>query len=271
MCGLLRVSASGFYEWLDRQAQPSPKAVEDDVLLVHIKRIFAQHRGRYGVLRVWHQLRHEQVECGRDRVARLMRQANLQGIETQPKKVRTTIADENNPVADNLLNRKFTASAPNQRWVSDITYLPTKQGWLYLTTVLDLFSRKIIGWSMREDLSSQGPLDALKMAFDQRQPAPGLLFHSDRGVQYTCKEMQALLKSQGAVASNSRKGNCWDNAAKESFYGRMKAELGVGVFETREEAKAQVFEYIEMYYNRVRSHSTLGYLTPEQADSLGLA
>lgn len=155
--------------------------------------------------------------------------------------------------------------------MSDITYVATKQGWLYVTTVLDLFSRKIIGWSMREDLSSQGPLDAVKMAFDKRSPAPGLLFHSDRGAQYTCKEMQALLKLHGAISSNSRRGNCWDNAAKESFYGRMKAEMAMTVFETREQAREQVFEYIEMYYNRMRSHSALGYLTPEQADALGFA
>lgn len=268
MCDLLSVSASGFYDWLTRQHEPSPKAIKDEQLLAHIQRIFAQHRARYGVLRVWHQLRHEQIPCGRDRVARLMRQANLQGVETQTKKVCTTQADESNPVAENILNRDFTASKPNKKWVSDITYVPTKQGWLYVTTVLDLFSRKIIGWSMREDLSSQGPLDALKMAFANRRPEPGLLFHSDRGAQYTCKEMHALIKSHGAIASNSRKGNCWDNAAKESFYGRMKAELSVTVFETKDAAREEVFEYIEMYYNRIRSHSALGYLTPEQAEQV---
>jgi putative transposase len=175
------------------------------------------------------------------------------------------------PAADNLLNPKLTASAPSQRRVCDISYLPTKRGWLYLTTVLDLFSRKIIGMVHAKDLPSQGPLDALRLAFDLRLPALVLLFHRERGIQYTCKDMQIILKSYGALASNAREGNCWDNAAKERFYGRMKAALGVSVFETREEATAQVFEYLGMYYNRARSYSMLDYRTPEQADPLGLA
>lgn len=271
MCGWLDVSVSGFYGWLARVHNPCKRVIEDTQLLTHIRRIYEQHRGRYGVLRVWHQLRSEQIECGRDRVARLMKQAHMQGVETQPRKTRTTLVDEQNPVAENILNRDFTTTGPNQKWVSDITYMPTKQGWLYVTTVLDLFSRKVIGWAMRQDLSSQGPLDALKMAFEQRHPERGLLIHSDRGAQYTSKQMQSFLKSKGAIASNSRRGNCWDNAVKESFYGRMKAELAVSEFETMQAAKRAVFEYIEVYYNTMRRHSALGYMTPAQADSLGLA
>lgn len=266
MCAQFEVSTSAYYGWCQRQLQPTPRQQRDDQLLEQIRRVFTLHKGRYGVLRVWHQLHAQGVPCGRDRVARLMRKHNLKGKETYAKKPRVVDGEPSELAAPNLLNREFKASKPNEKWVADMTYIPTKQGWLYVSCVMDLFSRRIIGWSMRSDMTSQGPLDALDMALLNRKPLPGMLFHSDRGAQYTSKAMRQKLALNGITASNSRSGNCWDNAVQESFFGRTKAEIGQRVFETRESARAAVFEYIEMYYNRCRSHSALGYLTPEQAE-----
>lgn len=271
MCRQLRLSTSGYYSWKARLAAPSQRQRCDEQLLEQIRQVFTLHQGRYGVLRVWHQLLAQGTVCGRDRVARLMRQHGLQGIETRAKKPRFNNQDPCEQAAPNLLDREFNATKPNEKWVADMTYIPTKQGWLYVSCVMDLFSRYIVGWSMRQDLTSRGPLDALEMALLNRKPQPEMLFHSDRGAQYTCKEMRQRLKEAGIRASNSRSGNCWDNAVQESFFGRMKGEIGEQVFETRESARAAIFEYIEVYYNRCRSHSALGYRTPEQAEQQALS
>jgi putative transposase len=271
MCHQFELSTSGYYGWKARQTAPSARQRCDEQLFEQIRQVFSLHKGRYGVLRVWHQLLAQGIVCGRDRVARLMRQHSLKGKETYAKKPRSNAPDSCEQAAPNLLNRDFNASKPNQKWVADMTYIPTKQGWLYVSCVMDLFSRYIVGWSMRPDLTSRGPLDALEMALLNRKPEPEMLFHSDRGTQYTCKEMRRRIEEAGIRASNSRSGNCWDNASQESFFGRMKAEIGEQVFETREAARAAIFEYIEVYYNRSRSHSALGYLTPEQAEQSALS
>jgi transposase InsO family protein len=188
------------------------------------------------------------------------------GIKPRVKKkfrVQTTDSNHDHPIAPNLLDQVFTAERPNQVWLSDITYIPTGEGWLYLASILDLFSRSIVGWSMSSSLEAAGAIAALKMAVDRRSPPSGLIHHSDRGVQYACKDYRKLLKQHGIVPSMSRKGNCYDNAMKESFFHTLKTELVVHEnYRTREEARASLFDYIEAFYNRQRSHSSLGYCSP---------
>jgi len=260
MCRVLEVSRSGFYAWSTRAA--SERSVEDSRLMAEIQVVFDEHKARYGSPRITRELRASGVRVGRHRVRRLMRLGSLKA--RQPRRfVRTTDSRHAHPVAPNLLNRQFTVEAPNRFWAADITYLPTRQGWLYLAVVLDLYSRAVVGWSMSTRIDQKLTLDALDSALIRRTPAPGLIAHSDQGVQYAGLDYQQLLRSRGAVCSMSRKGNCWDNAVVESFFGTLKNELlDSAAFDSQQTAQTLVFEYIETYYNRRRRHSTLDYLSP---------
>ena len=261
MCKTLEVSRSGFYAWLGRGE--SDRARDDRRLTALIVGVFDESRGTYGVPRVHHVLMQRGEPCGHNRVARLMRKAGLRSKTKRRFRVKTTDSKHGNPIAPDRLDQDFRASAANKVWVSDITYIPTDEGWLYLASTMDLFSRKIVGWSMASTLHATIVTDALRMAIEQRGPAAGLIHHSDRGVQYACADFRAVLDAHGFVASMSRKGNCYDNAAKESFYHTLKAELVHHErYRTRAEARASVFDYIEAFYNRTRLHSTLGYMSP---------
>ena len=260
MCKQLEVSTSGYYAWLSRPQ--SARQVRDEEVTRAIKDI---HRGRctvYGSPRVHRELRRRGHCVGRHRVARLMR---LHGVCAQVKRrrVKTTDSTHKLPVADNLLDRAFTASEPNRKWVGDISYIPTEEGWLYLAIVLDLFARKVVGWAMDDNMRTQLVSRALDMATQSRKPPLGLLFHSDRGSQYASDDFQKKLRDKRMICSMSRKAECWDNSPMESFFGTLKQELVyLTVFKTRQEAKTAIFEYIEAFYNRERLHSTLGFVTP---------
>lgn len=269
LCRVLRISSSGYYEWLKRPE--SPRAAENRRLSAHIRAVHARSRSTYGRRRVHAQLRREGVSCSRNRVGRLMRQEGISGRRKRSFRV-TTHSKHGFPVAPNRLARNFTADGPDQVWVSDITYLPTDGGWEYLATVMDLYSRRIVGWSMQSTLERSLTLSALHMAISHRQPAPGLIHHSDRGSQYACGDYQALLGRHGMLCSMSRKGNVWDNAAKESFYGSLKCELvHHWARPPRDHARRQVFDYIEVFYNRQRLHSTLGYTSPADFEMQSVA
>ncbi len=261
MCKTLDASRSGFYAWLGRDE--SDRAREDQRLTALIQSIFNESRGIYGVPRVHEILRQRGERCSRKRVARLMQKAGLRSKTKRRFRVKTTDSKHGHPIAPDRLGQDFGASAANEFWVSDITYIPTDEGWLYLASTMDLFSRRIVGWSMASTLHSTIVIDALCMAIDGRGATAGLVHHSDRGVQYASSEFRAVLNAHGFVASMSRKGNCYDNAAKESFFHTLKTELvNHEHYRTREEARASVFDYIETFYNPRRIHSTLGYLSP---------
>ena len=262
MCRVLSVSRSGYYEW--RRREPNQQTVENERLLGSIREIHVASLESYGVPRIYKALRVRGHVVNRKRVERLMRMNQIQGTSPRRKWVRTTDSNHELPVAANILNRNFHANKPNQKWVADITYIPTDEGWLYLATVLDLFSRKIVGWSMTDTLETPLVLRALKMAIITRQPDAGLLHHSDRGSQYASHEYQALLKQFQVQPSMSRTGNCYDNAVMESFFGTIKSELiRQRHYRTKAEARTDIFRYIETFYNRQRIHSTLGYLSPD--------
>lgn len=260
MCRMLGVSSSGYYEWLKRPE--SPRAREDRGLTAHIRAAHVRSRGTYGRRRVHAQLRREGVGCSCNRVGRLMRQEGISGRRKRSVRV-TTHSKHRFPVAPNHLGRDFSAKGPDQVWVSDITYLRTREGWEYLATVMDLYSRRIVGWAMQPTLERSLTLSALEMAISQRQPAAGVIHHSDRGSQYACGDYQAALRRHGMIPSMSRKGDVWDNAPKESFYASLKSELvHTWARPTRDQARRQVFDYIEVFYNRQRLHSSLGYQPP---------
>ena len=260
ICRVLKVSSSGYFAWLCRPESPRQRA--NRALVTRIKAAHARSRKTYGRRRIHVQLQREGVSCSPNRVARLMRQQGLCGLRRRKFKA-TTNSRHSFPVAPNLLARNFTATAPDQVWVSDITYLACEEGWEYLATVMDLYSRRIVGWAMQSTLDRSLTLNALEMAIAQRRPAPGLIHHSDRGVQYACGDYQTALNERQMIPSMSRKGDCWDNAPKESFFGTLKCELGLhGIRPPREHAHREVFEYIEVFYNRQRLHSSLGYQTP---------
>ena len=259
----LGVSRSGYYAWLMRK--PSRHEIEDRVLLSLIVKIFEGNEGRYGSPRIWRDLVEDfNYRISRKRVERLMRVNKIQGKKVR-KWVKTTDSDHTQPISDNILARDFKASMPGEKWVSDITYLATSSGWLYLTVILDLWDRKIIGWNIAGDMRTENVCKALTMAVGNRFPNKGLIFHSDRGVQY-CSELfrRTLHDACPSVRqSMSRKGNCWDNACAEAFFKTLKWELEILNWKhTKQEVKTGVFEYIEMYYNRRRRHSALGYATP---------
>jgi len=261
MCRILGVVRSGYYRW--RKTPVGKRKMADMILSEHIKDIFEQSRDTYGSYRIHATLADEGLRCGRKRVARLVGENNLVPKAARQFKVVTTDSKHKLPVAPNILAQNFTAEGPDRVWLSDITYVPTTEGWLYLAAVMDLYSRRIVGWAMSDSLHRQLVIDALLMAISVRHPLPGLLHHSDRGSQYASDEYQALLTQYQMVASMSRKGNCYDNAPMESFFGTFKIEL---VFDrdytTRNEARLDIFEYIEVFYNRYRRHSALGYKSP---------
>ena len=264
MCDNLEVSRAGYYEWRARPA--SARAVADAELTATIVEAHKRSHRRYGRPRIQADLRDMGFSVGGKRVARLMKAASIAGM--CPRRFRkTTDSSHALPVAKNVLQRNFdiaTVGAPNRAWAGDITYLPTREGWLYLAIVLDLATRKIVGWSIGTTMERTLVVDALRAALANRRPAPGLIFHSDRGSQYASGDYCELLRTFGIIASMSGKGECWDNAVVESFFGSMKTELGNPVWDTREATRAAIFEYIEVWYNRKRRHSTLGYRTPEQ-------
>jgi putative transposase len=260
MCSVLGVSASAYYDW--ECEQESLHERRDAELLALIRAIFARFRGRYGAPRIQRRLAGQGVRVSRKRVARLMREAGLRAKGARKYKA-TTDSNHALPVAPNLLERRFTVDEPNVAWVSDITYLWTRQGWMYLAVIIDLFSRKVVGWSLRERMTAELVCEALDGALEQRRPPPGLIFHSDRGSQYASRVFRRRLWRYRMRQSMSRKGNCWDNAVAESFFATLKKELiRDRPLVTRASARAEVFEYIEVFYNRQRAHSLLGYETP---------
>ncbi len=260
MCRVLRVSTSGYYAQMKRA--PSKRQCEDGKLKLRIQAIHAHSRGTYGRERVRRQLDGENVEVGKQRVARLMREMDLQGLPSKRFR-RTTDSKHDRPVAPNVLGRNFEAERPNQFWVTDITFIRTWEGWLYLAVILDLFSRRVVGWAMQPHLRAELALEALHIALGRRLPESGLVHHSDRGTQYTAATYQAVLDEYGIVCSMSRKGDCWDNAVTESFFGTLKTELlHRRSWPTRRMAKDAVASYIEGFYNPYRLHSSLDYNSP---------
>jgi len=267
LCKIVGVSKSGYYAWKSRA--PSKRSREDAVLTEKIREVYQRSRETYGYPRVHAELRALGVRCGRRRVARLMRRAGLRGCMRARKK-RTTLRDSRAVPAPDLVKRDFHATAPDRLWTADITYLKTDEGFLYLAFVLDVYSRRIVGWSMATHLRTELVVDALEMAVWRRKPAAGLVHHSDRGVQYTALSFGKRLEEAGIVPSMGRAGSALDNAVSESFVSTLKCELvHRRRFPTREAARSAVFEYLEVFYNRRRLHSSLGYLSPESYEELG--
>lgn len=258
------VSKAGFYAW--RQRPTSERGKRDATLHFHVIASHRASKGRYGSRPIRADLRDLGERCSRKRVVRIMHAAGLCGKQRKAFRV-TTKSDHKKPVAPNLLDRKFSPqeiASPDRVWAGDITYIKTLEGWLYLAVLLDLFSRRVIGWSMSHRIEARLVLDALQMGIDRGRSADKVLSHSDRGSQYADAAVQRFYERHGITASMSRKANCWDNAVVESFFSTLKRELDDRVFASREEARAMIFEYIEIWYNRQRRHSTLGYVSPEQ-------
>jgi len=263
LCQNLAVSPSGYYDWQNRQAAPGPRAAANQILIQQIDQIHTQSRHTYGSPRIVAELRKQGRRHGRNRIARLMRQVGLRGRQPGRYRVQTTDSNHDEPIAPNRLAEAPKATAPNQLWVADITYIETQEGWLYLAAILDLYSRKIVGWAMSERIDTPLVLAALSMARLQRQPPANLLCHSDRGVQYASADYRAALAAAGCVASMSRRGNCYDNATMESFWSSLKLDLVYRrTFATRTQARHELFDYIECFYNRQRSHTALGFRSP---------
>jgi len=265
LCRLLGVSRQGYYAFARRP--PSARVQRDRALQERVQQVHAESRGTYGSPRVLAALRHRGERVGKRRVERTLRNLGLRG--RSPRRWRTTTrANPAHPVVGNVLDRDFTASRPNERWVTDISYVWTNEGWCYLAVILDLFSRSVVGWALDATLNTSLPLAALGMAVRRRRPEAGLMHHSDRGCQYTSADYRGVLAQLGVTVSMSRKGNCWDNAVAESFFATLKTELVYGrSWPTRLELRAAVFEYIEVFYNRRRLHSSVGYRTPAQVES----
>ena len=265
MCRVLDVSTSGFYGWLKDPV--GKRGRQDEALSEKIDKAFKESRETYGSRRIRRELKKLERGCTLKRVRRLMRKLGL-----CPKRRRrfriTTDSKHGFEVYANLLKRNFKVDGPDHVWVSDITYIWTDEGWLFLATVIDLYSRNVVGWSMSQSLRSQIAIDALEMAIAARNPAPGLIHHSDRGVQYACGDYQKVIRRAKMRPSMSRKGDCWDNSVAESFFSTLKKELTYHVkFQTREDARREIFEFIEVFYNRQRMHSYLGYMSPVQFES----
>lgn len=271
MCRVLEVSRAGYYAWRDRKL--SNRAERDIELFAAIRASHKRSRGNYGSPRIHAELAKNGTRCGRKRVARIMRRHGIVGKKRRHFRL-TTDSRRAHPAAPNVVARKFDPAivAPNSVWVGDITYIPTFEGWLYLAVVLDLHSRRVIGWAMNAMRDAAIAIDALEMAVADRQPSAGTVFHSDQGSQYTCEAFRAALARHGFVQSMSRKSNCWDNAVAESFFATLKLELVDGArFATRSAARAGIFEYIEVWYNRQRLHSTLGFTAPADFERAGQA
>lgn len=259
MCDTLGVSRSGFHAWLNRP--PSQRSRADDVLGRHVHESFLASDRTYGSRRVWRDVLADGFDCGLHRIERLMRE---QGLRARPRRrKKPTDSDERFIIAANVLDRRFSADAPNRKWLADFTYVWTADGWLYVAVVLDLFARRIVGWSMQASMTSQLVTDALMMALWRRGKPERVMHHSDRGSQYTSETFQKLLADNGIQCSMSRSGNVWDNAAMESFFSSLKTERTAGkTYRTRDAARADVFDYIERFYNPSRRHSANGYMSP---------
>ena len=266
MCRVLKVTRGGFYKW--RKRPTSARAKRNEQLVAKIRKVYQENRELYGSPRVHRALLIDGEVVSRNTVAKLMRQAKIRGKTKRRFLPRTTDSAHEKPVADNKLDRNFQADAVNRKWLADITYIPTDEGWLYLAAVLDCFSRKIVGWSMADHLETELASDALNMALLQRDLAGDLVHHSDRGVQYASDAYQHLLSQHGITASMSGSGNCYDNAMMESLWATLKTELVHQVtYATREQARSSIFEYVEAFYNRKRLHSSLGYVSPESFEA----
>jgi transposase InsO family protein len=265
-CRVLQVSVAGYHEHFVRRASAAQRRhLSDDALLVHIKALHAQTRGSYGWPRIWRELLARGIRVGKERVQKLMQRHGIRAKGKRRFKV-TTDSNHDLPIAPNVLNREFTVAEPDRVWVGDITYIATDEGWLFLAVVIDLFSRQVVGWSLRDDMTSSIVIDALRMAWFKRHPSKqaGLIFHSDRGSQYASKDFRDVLKEYGITASMSRRGNCWDNACSETLFGSLKVERLYGQrFASRRHARDETIEWL-LWYNRERLHSTLTYVSPMQ-------
>jgi putative transposase len=267
MVKVLQVSRSRYYDWLKN---PGVRSQMNEALKIKIRSVFNNKFKRYGSPRILIELLKDNETCGHNRVARLMREMGLKA-RSKKKFQKTTDSNHSNPVAPNLLNRQFNVAVANRVWVSDITYIWTDEGWLYLCVIIDLSSRKAVGWSMSENINTLLILESLKMAVMMRCPPAGLLFHSDRGVQYTSYDFREALKDNKMIQSMSRKGNCWDNACAESFFSTMKEEeVFCNRYATRSEARNALFQYIAVFYNRERIHSSLDNVSPEYYERVSL-
>jgi putative transposase len=265
-CEVLEVSRSGYYAW--RERPESARAKRRAELAEKVEAVHRENRGVYGSPRVFRALKASGEGVCENTVAKVMRDGGIRAKSKRKYVPRTTDSAHEQPVAPNVLGRRFEAPAPDRKWAADITYVPTAEGWLYLAGVIDLCSRKVVGWSMAGHMRTDLVSDALRMALARRSPGEGLLHHSDRGVQYASGDYRHLLRSHGIECSMSGKGDCWDNAAMESFWGTLKTELvNHERYQTREQARASIFEYVEVFYNRQRLHSSLGYLSPEQFEA----
>jgi putative transposase len=260
LCQVLGVSRSAYYGWIDRP--PSRHQMEDERLAEKIKKSHKNSRENYGTRRIRDDLLDDDEAVSRGRISRLMKSEGLESKQRKKFKV-TTNSDHDLPIAPNLLKREFDVMQPDRVYVTDITYIWTSEGWLYLATMIDLFGRRVVGWSLSSRMTSKLVTDALRMAIAKRRPEPGLIVHSDRGAQYASVAFQDLLKANGYRSSMSRKGDCWDNAVAESFFKTLKSELTYHRrYQSRAQARTEIFEYIEVYYNRQRKHSTNGYMSP---------
>lgn len=266
MCRVLEVSRSGYYAWCKRST--SEREIANQMLYEEIYRVFHENRQVYGPIRVWKALKKDGFDCGRDRVGRLMKENGLR--PKRPKRrVRTTKQDKSKTPAPNLIAQAFEASAPNEKWCADITYILTAEGWLFLAIIIDLYSRKIVGWAMDKTMTAELVCDAYTMALVQRMPGHGLIHHSDRGSQYTSHDFQWLIDKSKALSSMSGKGNCFDNAVSESFFGTLKTELVPKTgYSDRAIGRSDIFAYIEGFYNRTRLHSSIGYCSPDEYEAI---
>jgi transposase InsO family protein len=272
-CRVLRISTAGYHEHFTRRAGGVERRhLSDEALLVHIKAIHAETRGGYGWPRIWKELLARDIRVGKGRVQKLMQRHGIRARGKRRFKL-TTDSGHDLPISPNLLDRRFTVAEPDKVWAGDITYVATDEGWLFLAVVIDLFSRQVVGWSLRQDMRRDIVIDALRMAWFKRHPAQhaGLIFHSDRGSQYASHDFRDVLAGYGITSSMSRKGNCWDNACSETLFGSLKVERLHGQrFKTRRAAKDEIVAWL-LWYNRVRLHSTLGYVSPMQFEQQWLA
>ena len=269
LCHVLSVSRSGFYEWLGRPE--SNRSIRHRSLAKEIKRIHDQYDQAYGAVKCWQALKLEGLTCGRDQVARI-RHKNAIYAKRRRRFVVTTKSKQGHEIAPNVLNREFATDSPNKAWVGDVTFVWTRQGWIYLAVLLDLYSRKVVGWSMGNRNNSTLVIDCLEMAIQHRQPPKGIVHHTDRGSTYTSEKYRAMLQDNGMISSMSRKGNCWDNAVSESFFGNLKNELTYWKeYQSRDQARADIFKYIEVFYNRQRLHQTLDYVSPTDYEMMNVA
>jgi putative transposase len=261
MCAVLKVSPAGYYAW--REHPVSARTTANIALLAAVRQVHQDSGGRYGSPRVHAALRVQGRGASRGRIERLMHRHGVRAIMASPRRVRTTDSRHGLPIAPNLIGRNFATAAANRIWLADITYIPTAEGWLYLAAIMDLFSRKIVGWAMRDHMQVELVSSALTMAIQQQRPEAGLIHHSDRGVQYASHDYRAVLSAAGIIGSMSRKANCYDNAPMESFFHTLKTELvHHRQYETRAEAQRDIFAFIEGFYNRTRLHSAIGYISP---------